>query len=254
MTLSPSIPGVAIVTGGGQGLGRAFSRGLAARGVRVVVADLVVDNARRVAQEISDEGGLAIAVAVDVRDEASVASMVEETTSRFDPPSILVNNAAVFSTLELKPMTEISIAEWRQVIDVNLTGVFVCCQAVVPTMARQGYGKIINISSAAFWTGRPGYLHYVASKAAVIGLTRALASEVGEHGIRVNAITPGSVRTEIERATITDAGRAAMAQQTALRRVQVPEDVVGAVLFLASAESDFITGQTINVDGGYAFH
>lgn len=254
MTSTRSIQGVAIVTGGGQGLGRAFSHGLAASGAQVVVADLVEDNAQRVAQEITDAGGSAIAVAVDVRDPASVSRMVDEATKRLGAPSILVNNAAIFSTLELKPMTEISLAEWRQVLDVNVTGVFLCCQAVVPPMSRQGYGKIINISSAAFWTGRPGYLHYVASKAGVIGLTRALASEVGENGIRVNAITPGSVRTEIERATISEAAREAMAQQTALRRVQVPEDVVGVVLFLASTESDFITGQTINVDGGYAFH
>jgi 3-oxoacyl-[acyl-carrier protein] reductase len=121
-------------------------------------------------------------------------------------------------------------------------------------MTAAGYGKIINISSATIWTGRPNYLHYVTSKAALVGFTRALASELGPAGVRVNAITPGSTQTEIERATIGPAERQAMAQATALKRVQVPGDLVGTVLFLASPDSDFITGQTINVDGGYAFH
>jgi 3-oxoacyl-[acyl-carrier protein] reductase len=165
-----------------------------------------------------------------------------------------VNNAALFSTLELKPITEISAGEWRRVIDVNLTGAFLCCKAVVPCMRERGYGKIVNISSGTVWTGRAGYLHYVASKAALIGLTRSLASELGPAGIRVNAITPGSTETEVDRRTISRADRLAMAGQTALRRVQVPADLIGALAFLASTASDFITGQTINVDGGFAFH
>jgi 3-oxoacyl-[acyl-carrier protein] reductase len=121
-------------------------------------------------------------------------------------------------------------------------------------MSERGYGKIVNISSATIWTGRPGYLHYVTSKAAIVGMTRSLASEVGPDGICVNAITPGSTETEIERATISLADRAAMADQTALRRIQTPADLVGTVCFLCGAESDFMTGQTLNVDGGLAFH
>jgi len=246
--------GPAIITGGGQGLGRAFSIALAKRNVPVAVADLRLDNASQVAEEIRSVGHDASAFQVDVTDETSVLDMVAETEKVLGPPAILVNNAALFSTLELKPVTDISAAEWRRVIDVNLTGAFLCCKAVVPGMRECGYGKIVNISSATVWTGRPGYLHYVASKAALIGLTRSLASELGPAGIRVNAITPGSTETEIERKTISHADRLVMAEHTALRRVQVPADLIGALLFLASAASDFVTGQTINVDGGLAFH
>jgi len=167
---------------------------------------------------------------------------------------VLVNNAAIFSTLEMGPYDAIDLDEWRRVIDVNVTGTYLCCRAVVPAMAANGYGKVVNISSATIWIGRPGYLHYVTSKAALIGLTRSLATEVGPQGVRVNAVTPGSTQTEIERATITPEARQAMAAQTPLRRVQVSADLVGAVVFLSSTESDFITGQTLNVDGGFSYH
>jgi 3-oxoacyl-[acyl-carrier protein] reductase len=245
---------VAIVTGGGQGLGRAFSHALALAGNHVVVADLDEDRAGAVAAEIEAQGGSASTAIVDVADEQAVARMASEIDRRHGAPRALVNNAAIFSTLELKPFTEISAEEWRRVLDVNVSGTFLCCRAIVPLMARAGYGKVVNVSSATIWTGRPGYLHYVTSKAALIGLTRSLASEVGPSGVRVNAITPGSTETEIARATISRADREAMAEHTALRRVQTPQDLVGAVVFLCGRESDFITGQTINVDGGLAFH
>jgi 3-oxoacyl-[acyl-carrier protein] reductase len=243
-----------IVTGAGQGLGRAFAHAIARAGAHVIVADLRSETAAAVADEIEAAAGSASAVAVDVTDEAAVARMAAYVRREYGPPLALINNAAIFSTLELKPFTEISLDEWRQVIDVNLTGTFLCCRAVVPHMVERGYGKVVNISSATVWTGRGGYLHYVASKAALIGLTRSLASEVGASGVRVNAITPGSTETEVERATITRSARAAMADQTALRRIQTPSDLVDVVVFLCATESDFITGQTINVDGGFAFH
>jgi 3-oxoacyl-[acyl-carrier protein] reductase len=243
-----------VVTGGGQGLGRAFCRALASAGAQVAVADVAVEKAQSVAEEIVAAGGRAHPVAVDVTDPRSVAAMAREVERELGTPRALVNNAALFSVLELKPFTEIELDEWRRVMAVNLDGVFLCCQAIVPLMARRGYGKVVNVSSATVWTGRPGYLHYVASKAALLGLTRSLASEVGEHGVRVNAITPGSTETEVPRETINRAAREAMAQQTALRRIQTPDDLVGAVVFLCSAASDFVTGQTINVDGGFAFH
>jgi 3-oxoacyl-[acyl-carrier protein] reductase len=246
--------GVAIVTGGGQGLGRAFALALANAGHPVAVADINGDSAERVAGELRDGGGQAIAAAVDVTDEDSVARMVRGVTEGLGAPQVLLNNAAVFSTLAMKAVTEISLEEWDRVVRVNLGGTFLCCRAVVAPMREAGYGKIINISSASVWAARPGYPHYIASKAGVVGLTRALASELGAMGIRVNAITPGSTKTEVERATITNEARDAMAASTALRRVQVADDLVGTVLFLASPASDFITGQTINVDGGYAFH
>lgn len=248
------IDGVAIVTGGGQGIGRAFCLALASHGAKVVVADLRGDNAERVAGEIQAAGGTALGVQCDVSDEASVASMVARTDKEVGTPSILVNDAAIFSSLRMRPFTEIPTTEWDAVMAVNVRGAFNCCKAVVPLMAAAGHGKIVNISSSTVFLGRPNYLHYVTSKAALIGFTRALATEVGPMGIRVNAITPGSTQTEIPRETITPEQRKAMAQQTALRRVQTPDDLVGTVIFLSSRASDFITGQTINVDGGLSYH
>jgi 3-oxoacyl-[acyl-carrier protein] reductase len=251
-TAAARIAGPAIVTGAGQGLGRAFAIGLARRGAPVVVAD-ITDKADAVAAEICDAGGRAISVRVDVTDQSAVEALAERACVAFGTPAVLVNNAAVFSTLRLQPYTDIPVEEWRTVLDVNVTGAFLCCRSIAPLMAKAGYGKIINISSAAIWLGRPGYLHYVTSKAALLGLTRALANEVGKSGVRVNAVTPGSTRTEIERATITAAEQEALASNGALGRVQYAADVVGTVLFLASTDSDFVTGQTINVDGGVSF-
>lgn len=248
------IQGPAIVTGGGQGLGRAFCLAFAQSGVPVVVADIDGDRAAAVTHEIVGRGGQALACATDVADPAATQALARETAAAYGGIGVLVNNAAIFSTLVRKPFTEIEPDEWRRVLDVNVSGAFLCCQAVLPTMAGAGYGKIVNISSATIWIGRGGYLHYVTSKAALIGMTRALASEIGPFGIRVNAITPGSTQTEVERKTISVADRQAMADATALRRIQTPDDLVGAVLFLSSAASDFITGQTVNVDGGFAFH
>jgi 3-oxoacyl-[acyl-carrier protein] reductase len=248
------VAGPAIVTGGGQGLGRAFCLALGDAGVPVAVADLDTGRAAAVAAEVVAAGGEAAGVEVDVTDEASVAAMVKQMGERFGGPAVLVNNAAIFATLMLKPFEQITADEWRMVMDVNVTGAFLCCRAVTPVMRAAGYGKIVNISSATIWTGRPGYLHYVSSKAALIGMTRSLAAELGPSGIRVNAITPGSTRTEVPRATISDDARQVMAEQTALRRIQTPDDLIGALLFLVSRASDFVTGQAVNVDGGLAFH
>lgn len=249
-----AIRGPAIVTGGGQGLGRAFCNAFGERGVPVIVADIDEAKAESVAAEITAAGGEAVPFAADVADEASVEAMAQTAVDAYGGISVLVNNAAIFSTLAMRGFEQIPLEEWRRVLDVNVTGTFLCSRAVAPAMTSAGYGKIVNISSATVWTGRPGYLHYVTSKAALIGLTRSLASELGPHGIRVNAITPGSTQTEVERATITAADRQKMANATALRRIQTPADLIGTVLFLASAASDFVTGQTVNVDGGFAFH
>jgi 3-oxoacyl-[acyl-carrier protein] reductase len=244
----------ALVTGGGQGLGRAFCRALAGAGMRVAVADRNRSGAEAVASEVALAGGRAAAVHVDVAEEASVASAIEAAERELGPIDVLVNGAAVFSTLRRRPFTEITVAEWDEVMAVNLRGVFLTCRALAPRMVERGYGKIVNISSATVWSGRPFYIHYVSSKAAVIGFTRALANELGPHGVRVNAITPGATRTEVERATMTAREWEQAAERTALRREEVPGDLVGAVLFLASPASDFITGQTLNVDGGVDFH
>jgi 3-oxoacyl-[acyl-carrier protein] reductase len=245
---------VVVVTGAGQGLGRAYAHAFGRQGARVAVTDLNEDNAVRVAGEVTAAGGSAAGIAVDVSDPDSVAAMVERATTELGAPRVLVNNAAIFSTLQMRPFTEIPVDEWDRVMAVNVKGAFLCSRAVLPAMRDAGYGKIVIISSATIFIGRPNYLHYVTSKAALIGMTRAMANEVGPAGIRVNAVTPGATTTEIERATVTPAQREAMIQSTALRRGQVPDDLVGVVLFLASSASDFITGQTLNVDGGIAFH
>lgn len=246
--------GVAVVTGGGQGLGRAFCLALAEAGWAVAVVDLDLGNAQTTAGQVEASGGTAMGFHADVSDEDAVSRLAEKVDQELGAVSVLVNNAAIFSTLSMGKYDEIPLRTWNRVMDVNVTGTFLCCKAFAPRMAASGYGKIVNISSSTVFTGRPGYLHYVTSKAAVIGLTRALASEVGPQGVRVNVLAPGSTETEVERATITRAAREVMAAATALRRVQVAEDLVGTVVFLASEASDFITGQTINVDGGFAFH
>jgi len=241
---------VAVITGGGQGLGRRFAHRFAAEGAAVVVVDINEPKAQAVASEIQAQGGRAVALAADVGDEAQVARMVQEALAAFGRLDILVNNAAIFSTLKLRPFEEIPLDEWQKVLAVNVTGVFLCCRAAVPAMRRQGRGKIVNISSAAVRMGRPLYLHYVTSKSALVGFTRALAREVGDYGITVNCVMPGATVTEIPRETVSRESLEAMVTARAIKRQQVPEDVEGAVLFFASPDSDFITGQTLVVDGG----
>lgn len=247
---SPGEPPVAVVTGAGQGLGRVFAQRLAAAGHRVVVADLDGARAAAVAEGI---GAGALAVQVDVADAGGVESLRDRVVDRFGRCDVLVNNAAVFSTLEMRPFDEIPLDEWRRVLDVNLTGVFLCCRAFAPILRRQGSGKIINLSSATVHEGRPFYVHYVSSKAAVIGLTRALARELGEYGVTVNAVAPGPTETEIPRATVTDAQVPLILARQSLKRRERPDDVAGVVEFLAGPDSDFLTGQTLVVDGGATF-
>jgi 3-oxoacyl-[acyl-carrier protein] reductase len=245
---------VVVITGAGQGLGRAFAESLSEAGWALALLDINADNAAGVAEQLRSGGGSAVGLGVDVTDPDSLEAARAAIADQLGPVTGLVNNAALFSTLQMGGFEAIDPATWRRVIDVNVTGVFLACQAFVPGMREAGYGKIVNISSATVVTGRPGYLHYVTSKAALIGLSRSLASEVGPDGIRVNTLAPGSTETEIERATITRADRERMAAQTALRRVQVPADLTGAVEFLLSPGSDFVTGQFLVVDGGLAFH
>lgn len=242
---------VALVTGAGQGLGRAFAIRLAQSGMRVVVADLDRERAEAVAREIGEAG---LAVQVDVADEASVEALFERVDDACGRLDVLVNNAAVFSTLRMGPFDEISVAEWDHVMAVNVRGPFLCSRAAAPLMRRTGSGKIVNISSATVFMGRPNYLHYVTSKAAVIGMTRALAAELGPDNITVNALAPGSTETEVPRETVTPEQAERIVAGQALGRRQVPDDLAGVIEFLASPASDFMTGQTMNVDGGAAFH
>jgi NAD(P)-dependent dehydrogenase (short-subunit alcohol dehydrogenase family) len=236
---------VAIITGAGQGLGRAFAHGFAAQGAVPVIAEINEDKGRAVAAET---GGLY--VRTDVSDPASVDAMARAVLDAYGRIDVLVNNAAIFSTLEMRPFEEIPLEEWERVLRVNLTGPFLCARAVAPAMRKAGWGRIINIASAAVSLGRPNYLHYIASKAGLAGMTNSLARELGPHGITVNAILPGATFTEIPRKTVTPEQKKAIVGMQCIARPELPEDLVGVVLFLASPASGFVTGQALTVDGG----
>jgi NAD(P)-dependent dehydrogenase (short-subunit alcohol dehydrogenase family) len=244
---------VAIVTGAARGLGRAFCLGLAKEGAVVSAADLDLAGAQETAEQIVAGGGQAIAVSVDVSDEAATQRMAAQTAERWGRIDILINNAAIYAGLERKMFDAISPAEWDRVMAVNLKGPWLCARAVFPWMKAQKSGKIINVASAVFFSGSALWAHYVASKGGVIGLTRALAKEVGDYGITINAIAPGFTLTEASQSLIPDAERYGV-DRGALKRAEQPEDVVGLAVFLASPASDFITGQTIVVDGGRQLH
>jgi 3-oxoacyl-[acyl-carrier protein] reductase len=207
-----------------------------------------------VAAEITAEGGQALGGRTDVADEASTANMAKAAVERFGTIDVLVNNASLMSVLQRRSWLEIPVEEWDRVMAVNLRGIFLCCRAVFPIMQQKKYGKIVNISSSRVWEGAPNRLHYTTSKAGVIGLTRALCREVGEHGITVNAVTPGYTLSETQQATSSNNYLAMQSAGRAMGRAQYPEDLVGAVMFLASSASDYMTGQTLNVDGGKSMH
>jgi len=245
---------VVIITGAGQGIGRSYAKAFADEGAAVTVADLNAERAAQVVQEIEGTGGRAIAVAVDVSDKAGTQRMVDETVRAFKTVDVLINNAAVFSTLKMKPFDQISVEEWDFVQNVNSRGVFLCCQAVAPVMKAKRYGKIVNISSSVVVTGRANYAHYVASKGAVVALTRALATELGEYTINVNAISPHGIVTEVPRDTIKPEQWDAILAVQALKRKGETSDMVGATLFLASDAAKYITGQTLNVDAGLRYN
>lgn len=244
---------VAIVTGGARGLGRAFCLAFAEAGAAVAVADLNFESARETAAQITANGGDALALAVDVADEQSTQRMAAQTAERWGRIDILVNNAAIYGGLARKPFDEIMPQEWDKVMAVNVKGPWLCAKAVASWMKAQRAGKIINISSATFYSGSVNWAHYVTSKGGVIGLTRALAKELGEYGINVNAIAPGFTLTEASRDLIPDAEKYGV-ERGAIKRAEQPEDLMGVALFLASSASDFMTGQTMIVDGGRQFN
>lgn len=240
---------VAIVTGAAQGIGAAYAKALAREGAKTVVTD--VQDTGPCVEAINKEGHQALGMKVDVTSGTDLDRMVREVEAAYGPVEILVNNAGLFSHLKLKPFWEIAEEEWDAIMRVNVRGIFQASKAVLPSMERNGRGKIINISSATFFLGPPGFLHYVASKAAVIGMTRSMARELGAKKITVNAIAPGLTESEGVQANEGMHGmRAPNRAQRAIGRDMEPEDLLGTVIYLASPDSDFVTGQTINVDGG----
>jgi 3-oxoacyl-[acyl-carrier protein] reductase len=242
---------VVIITGAGQGIGRELARQFAAAGAIVAVADLNFARAEAVLREIETAGGEALALKVDVADKASVEEMASTVLEKHARIDVLVNNAAIFATLKKVPFDQIPLQEWDQVLRVNVTGSYLCACAVAPAMRKAEWGRIINISSDSVPRGVPNYLHYVTSKSAVIGMTNSLARELGPFGITVNCIRPGATATEVDRThNPTAEFRAKVLGEQCLPRGQMPEDLVGIVVFLATPAAGFITGQTIAADGG----
>jgi len=247
---------VVIVTGGGHGIGKAYCLGFGRAGSRVVVADIDKPSADQVAAQIESETkAQALSLYVDVAHEKSTKDMAAGTLERFGHIDVLINNAAIFATIPMNRgrIETITSEEWDKLLAVNLRGIFFCCRAVLPTMRAQKSGKIINIASGTVFSGSAGRIHYVTSKAGTIGFTRTLAREVGGDNIQVNVLAPGNTLSEENPTEEMLRFRQSSIGNRSLKRVQVPQDVVGAMLFLASPLSDFITGQTINVDGGISF-
>jgi NAD(P)-dependent dehydrogenase (short-subunit alcohol dehydrogenase family) len=240
---------VVIITGGGGKLGKVYAKAFAREGAKLSLPDVV--SADPVVKAIQDQGGEAMSVQCDVANETSVNEMVQATVKRFGGVDILVNNAAYFMTVKKGPFWEMAVEEFDKAMAVNVRGVWLCAKSVFPHMKGRSKGKIINISSGVALNGNPNYIHYVSSKGAVISMTRAMAREVGQYGICVNSVAPGFTLTEGRQVDPEYERR--RNQQRCIQRSQVEEDVLGTVLFLASSESDFMTGQVLCIDGGSHF-
>lgn len=240
-----------IVTGGAQGIGAAYARAIAAEGAQLVIADIL--DPAPIVNELTEAGHQAIGVKTDVSSLASCEALAARALEAFGSIDVLVNNAAMFASIQRKPFEQITDEEWDKVMAVNVRGPFNCTKAVLPAMKSQRAGKIVNVSSATVFSGTPGMLHYVTSKGAVLAFTRSLAREVGEHGIIVNGIAPGLTMSEglvAQKDSLQKFSEVAMASRS-IKREQIPEDLTGVLLCLISNDSNFMTGQTIVVDGGY---
>jgi 3-oxoacyl-[acyl-carrier protein] reductase len=244
---------VAIVTGGGGGIGYAVAQRLIADGARVVIADIDDRKGAAASRRLDASGASAVFVHTDVSDENSTRSLAQVAMETFSAIDILINNAALFATVRMREIENIPLAEWDSVMSINLRGPFLTARAVLPQMKRQRRGKIVNISSNTVFSGGPLLSHYVASKAGLIGFTRSLAREAGPFGICANLVAPGLTDTEAAQQTIPSQRFEAVTGLRAIGRKQEPADLVGAISFLCSPDSDFITGQTITVDGGQIF-
>jgi 3-oxoacyl-[acyl-carrier protein] reductase len=240
-----------IVTGAATGIGQAFAVGAAAQGAHVVVADM--NPADETVAAVEAVGGQALAVRVDVADDASVRAMAAAALQRFGRIDGLVNNAAYFREVRLTPFEELDPGQWDRIFAVNVKGVWQCCKAVMPAMREQRNGAIVNIASVVAVAGQPGYLHYVATKGAVLGMTKGLAKECGPHNVRVNVIAPGFVITDATRNRPIE-WQQSFLKARAISREQRPDDLVGTALYLLSDLAAFVSGQTIVVDGGHIMY
>lgn len=245
---------VALVTGAGNGIGKAIASALGREGARIVVADLA--NADGAARELCAAGIDAKAIRMDITSEADTAAAMQFAQTQFGGLDIVINNAAIFSTLEPKRMEDITPAEWRKIMDVNTLGTFLVTQAALPLLKKSSGARVVNLCSGVAFKGNPLYLHYVASKGAILSMTRAMAKELGEYGILVNAIAPGFTLSEnVENnAGLMARVRGPSIAGRSLARDMYPEDVVGAAVFFSGPDSAFITGQTLVIDGGSYFH
>lgn len=241
---------VVVITGAGQGIGRDYALAFAEAGAKTVLAEIKGKNLRNVAAEVETAGGEVLAIETDIGNPQSVEAMVTKTLDFYNKIDVLINNAAVFATIEKRPFYEIPYEEWNQVLHVNITGSYNCARAVVPAMRLENQGRIINISSGTVPQGAPGFMHYVTSKAAIIGMTRVMARELGDYNINVNAVMPGYTETEVEHASMNAQGREHINNIRILKRTETPDDLIGLVMFLSSPASSFITGQSIACCGG----
>ena len=250
----PTLKGrVVIVTGSGQGLGRSFVRHFAEQGAIPVIAELNGEAATALQRELEGEGHRVLAVQTDVSDPDSVTELVERTLAAFGRIDVLINNAAMLQDLTIGPFWELPVDEWRRAIEVNVTGTFLCSRAVVPAMQKGQWGRIINLSSSIIVSGRPNYLHYTASKSAMIGMTRAMARELGRWNITVNALLPGTTKTDVGRTSAQgDHFERAMREQ-AIQRIADVSNHARVILFLCSDDAGFISGQRLLSDGGRNF-
>jgi 3-oxoacyl-[acyl-carrier protein] reductase len=247
---------VAIITGAAHGIGKAYARRFAEEGAHVVVADIDAQGGEATAKAILDSGGSAWARATDVRSFPDVQGLMRETLGKFGRVDVLLNNAAIYVTEKLwkGSVEDLKLEEWDRVIEVNLKGVFLCSKAAIPIMKQQRAGKIINIASGTFFSGSGNMPHYTTAKGGVVALTRVMARQLGEFGINVNCMTPGSTMSEESVSDEVLKRREGSVDKRAFRRIETPADIVGTAVYLASADSDFVTGQLLVVEGGGIMH
>jgi 3-oxoacyl-[acyl-carrier protein] reductase len=243
---------VTIITGAAHGIGKAYARRFAEEGAHVVIADIDGEAGEATAKAIIDSGGSAWTRTTDVRNLPNIESLMGETVQKYGRIDVLLNNAAIYVTQQLwkGPVEELTLEEWDRVIEVNLKGVFLCSKAVIPIMKQQRSGKIINIASGTFFSGSGNMPHYTTAKGGVVALTRVMARQLGEWGINVNCMTPGSTMSEESVSEEVLKRRAGSMDKRVFRRIETPADIVGTALFLASPDSDFVTGQLLVVEGG----